>query len=86
MNFLCDPNLKVKKYNDFTELHKSTVPPEMWQKIINREIAPMKINVYRVGDKIEQIHVVFDGGNVQNGDFYIYGRALQDYLDLAKKS
>lgn len=67
-------------YNS-TELHLSGDNTEVLLQATKGEIEPTKIEVYYENGKPSQIRVMYDGQNkVHNIDFYINGRALEDFL------
>lgn len=74
-------NTGKKRYDWFSDLHFSGTNTTVYGKIVNGTANVLRVAVFYVNDKIEQIHVVFDGEHQgHNIDVYLCGKALEDYL------
>jgi len=68
------------KYDSLTELHLSGGGWDGLQKVAKGEDVPSKVNTLYQGGKITQIHVLYECEKEGDNDFYLTGKALEDYL------
>jgi len=69
------------RYDAISDLHFSGTNSFVFDKISEGTAKVGRIDVFFVNNKIEQIHVVFDGeNNGHNIDVYLNKKALEDYL------
>jgi len=79
-------NTGKKEYNSFSDLHFSGTNRTVFDKIVSGTANILKVDVFYVDNKIEQIHLVFDSEHQgHNIDVYLYRKALKDYLEKMDK-
>ncbi len=73
---------KSRNYDPITEFHLSGMNSKVLEKIYSRSVLPEKVEVFYKNNIPEQIHVSYNGeGTGQYLDFYISGKALNDFLN-----
>jgi len=73
-------------YDSITELHLAGGSDDVLSQATEGKITPSKVEVYYENKKPIKIKVIYDGQNKGNdSDFYIQGRALEDFLNKQNK-
>lgn len=73
---------KSRNYDSMTEFHLSGMNSKVLEKIYNRTVLPEKVQFFYKNNIPERIHVSYNGeGTGQQLDFYISGKALNDFLN-----